>query len=499
MTKRKKCGIITLIMFIIPHFLFFKTVHGGNFMRKTKIICTLGPATDDENVLRQMILAGMNVARLNFSHGDYESHQKRIDVFKKIRKEMGKPVALLLDTKGPEVRIKTFKDGKVTLQEGQLFMLTADEVAGDENRVSVTYKKLTSSLNEGNRILLDDGKLEFVVEKIIGSDIECRVITGGVLSDRKGLNFPGIDLYMPYMDETDKKDLLFGIKNDIDYVAASFVRRADDVITMRKFLDANKGTDIEIIAKIENRDGVNNVDEIINASSGLMVARGDMGIEIDFEELPTIQKMMIKKCYTAGKRVITATQMLESMINNPRPTRAETSDVANAVYDGTSAVMLSGETAVGKYPVETVKTMSRIAKHTENDIDYKKRFNINQPETKTVTDAISHAACTTAHDLNARAIIVVTKQGKSAKNISKYRPNVDIIAATTNEKTYRKLALSWGVYPVMAQIQSNSDALFEHAVKCVSENDYVDKGDIVVIVSGTPLGKPANLLKVHKV
>ena len=304
---------------------------------------------------------------------------------------------------------------------------------------------------------------------------------------------------MPYMDETDKADLLFGIKNDVDYVAASFVRRADDVVLMRKFLDENKGNDIEIIAKIENRDGVNNADEIIQASSGIMVARGDMGIEIDFEELPSIQKMLIKKCYSAGKRVITATQMLESMINNPRPTRAETSDVANAVYDGTSAVMLSGETAVGKYPVETVKTMSRIAKQTENDIDYRTCFAQTLPDTKTVADAVSHAACTTAHDLTARAIIVVTKSGKSARDVSKYRPNVDIIAATTSVKTYRKLALSWGVYPTMAQMQSNSDILFDHAVKCAMEADYIEKNDTVVILSGTPIGHSTNLLKVHEV
>lgn len=468
-------------------------------MRKTKIICTLGPATDDENVLRQMILAGMNVARINFSHGDYESHQKRIDTFKKIRDEMGRPVALLLDTKGPEVRIKTFKNGKVELNNGQQFVLTTDEVEGDETKVSVTYKKLPSNLNEGNIILLDDGKLEFVVEKTEANNVVCRVVTGGVLSDRKSLNFPGVDLYMPYMDETDKADLLFGIKNDVDYVAASFVRRADDVVLMRKFLDENKGNDIEIIAKIENRDGVNNADEIIQASSGIMVARGDMGIEIDFEELPSIQKMLIKKCYSAGKRVITATQMLESMINNPRPTRAETSDVANAVYDGTSAVMLSGETAVGKYPVETVKTMSRIAKQTENDIDYRTCFAQTLPDTKTVADAVSHAACTTAHDLTARAIIVVTKSGKSARDVSKYRPNVDIIAATTSVKTYRKLALSWGVYPTMAQMQSNSDILFDHAVKCAMEADYIEKNDTVVILSGTPIGHSTNLLKVHEV
>ena len=468
-------------------------------MRKTKIVCTLGPATDDENILRQMILSGMNVARLNFSHGDYESHQKRINSFKKVRDELGFPVPLLLDTKGPEVRIKTFKNSKVTLNAGQKFTFTTQDIEGDETMVSVTYKKLPFDLHENDRILLDDGNLEMIVTEIKDHEVVCDVIIGGVLSDRKSLNFPGIELYMPYMDETDKKDLLFGIKNDFDYVAASFVRRAEDIISLRKFLDANGGEDIEIIAKIENRDGVNNIDEIIEASNGIMVARGDMGIEIDFEKLPTLQKMMIKKCYSAGKRVITATQMLESMINNPRPTRAETSDVANAVYDGTSAIMLSGETAVVKYPVETVKTMARIAKATEIDIDYKKNFFDNTLATPTVSDAISHAACTTAHDLNARAVLVVTKSGKSARDMSKFRPKMPIIAATPNIKTYRKLGLSWGVYPVMAQLQSNTDALFEHAINMAFEKDYVEKNDLVVMASGMPVGSPTNVLKVHTV
>lgn len=468
-------------------------------MRKTKIVCTLGPATDDENVLRQMILSGMNVARLNFSHGDYESHQKRIDGFKKIRDELGIPVALLLDTKGPEVRIKTFENGKVELLPNTKFVLTARDVIGTNEIVSITYKKLPYDLQVGNKILLDDGNIELVVTEIKDADIICNVIDGGILSNRKSMNLPGIELYMPYMDDADKSDLLFGIKNDFDYIAASFVRRADDIICMRKFLDENGGNEIEIIAKIENRDGVNNIDSIIEASNGIMVARGDMGVEIDFEELPVIQKMLIKKCYSAGKRVITATQMLESMILNPRPTRAETSDVANAVYDGTSAIMLSGETAVGKFPVEAVKTMARIAKSAERDIDYKKRSKLSSLATPTVHDAIAHATCTTAHDLNARVIIVVTKSGLTARTVSKFRPAVPIIAATTSEKVYKKLALSWGVYPVKAQIQSNTDLLFDHAVKCVVAKEYISKDDIVVIAAGTPLGEPTNLLKVHKV
>ncbi len=465
-------------------------------MRKTKIVCTLGPATDNENVLRQMMLAGMNTARFNFSHGDYESHQKRIDLFKKVRDELGVPVAMLLDTKGPEVRIKTFENGKVILKEGQAFTLTTRDIIGTEEIVSITYKKLPFDLTKGNKILLDDGNIELVVTEIQDTEIICEVLTGGPLSDRKSMNLPGIDLYMPYMDDVDKEDLLFGIKNDFDYIAASFARRADDIVSMRKFLDANGGEEIEIIAKIENREGVNNIDDILAVSSGIMVARGDMGVEIDFEELPTIQKMLIKKCYSAGKRVITATQMLESMISNPRPTRAETSDVANAVYDGTSAIMLSGETAVGKYPVEAVKAMSRIARCAENDIDYKKRFALSTLSAPTIQDAISHATCTTAHDLNARVIIVVTKSGLTARMVSKFRPNMPIVAATPSEKTYRKLALSWGVYPVRADWQSNSDALFSHAIKRVHEENYITKNDLAIIAAGIPMGESTNTLRV---
>ncbi|MBO5408332.1 MAG: pyruvate kinase [Clostridia bacterium] len=465
-------------------------------MRKTKIVCTLGPATDNENVLRQMMLAGMNTARFNFSHGDYESHQKRIDMFKKIRNEMELPVAMLLDTKGPEVRIKTFENGKITLKEGQTFTLTTRDITGNDTIVSVTYKKLPFDLAVGNKILLDDGNIEMVVTKIKDTEIICEVLTGGPLSDRKSMNLPGIDLYMPYMDDVDKEDLLFGIKNDFDYIAASFARRADDIVSMRKFLDANGGEEIEIIAKIENREGVNNIDDILAVSSGIMVARGDMGVEIDFEELPTIQKMLIKKCYSAGKRVITATQMLESMISNPRPTRAETSDVANAVYDGTSAIMLSGETAVGKYPVEAVKAMSRIARSAEMDIDYKKRFTQSTLSAPTIQDAISHAACTTAHDLNARVVIVVTNSGQTARMVSKFRPNMPIVAATPNEKTYRKLALSWGVYPVKAELQTNSDALFAHAIKRVHEENFITKNDLAIIAAGIPMGESTNTLRV---
>ena len=468
-------------------------------MRKTKIVCTLGPATDNNDILRQMLIHGMNVARLNFSHGDYESHKVRVQSFKKIRDELSIPAALLLDTKGPEVRIKTFKDKKVELVKGQKFILTTNEVEGTNEIVSVTYKKLPFDISIGSKILLDDGNIMMIVTEISGNDIICEIKDGGTLSDRKSMNLPGIDLYMPYMDQTDKNDVLFGIENDFDYIAASFVRNASDVNTMRKFLDENGGSHIEIIAKIENRDGVDNIDEIIEASNGIMVARGDMGVEIDFEELPIIQKMLIKKCYTAGKRVITATQMLESMITNPRPTRAETSDVANAVYDGTSAVMLSGETAVGKYPVETVKTMASIARSAEDDIDYIKRFNMASLATPTISDAISHAACTTAHDLDAKAVIVVTTSGTTARMVSKFRPSVPIIAATTSESTYRKLALSWGVHPIMAEVQSNSDALFDHAVKRAYDAELISKNDTVVIEAGTPHGKGSDILKVQVV
>ncbi len=401
-------------------------------MRKTKIVCTLGPSTDNEEVMRQMMLEGMNVARCNFSHGVYEEHKKRMDMVKKIRKEVKKPVAILLDTKGPEVRVRQFKNGKITLQEGQLFTLTSEEVEGTEEKVSVTYSRLYEDLEVGMTVLIDDGLIEMKVEKVEKTNIVCRVINGGVVSNNKGINVPDVNLSMPYLSDKDREDILFGIEQDVDFVAASFVQCKEDILQLRRLLDKNGGEEIKIISKIENLQGVENIDEIIEVSDGIMIARGDMGVEIPYEEVPVIQKMIIKKVYQVGKQVITATQMLESMIKNPRPTRAEATDIANAVYDGTSAIMLSGETAAGAYPVEAVKTMVRIAERTEQDVDYRKRFfNHDRKANPDVTDAICHATCTTALDLSAKAIVTVTKSGRSARMIAGYRPASSIIGCAT--------------------------------------------------------------------
>jgi len=471
-------------------------------MRRTKIVCTLGPATDNINVLRKLMENGMNVARLNFSHGTYEEQQKRIDNFKKIRNELKLPVALLLDTKGPEIRIGNFKDKSVELKEGQRFTLTTREVEGNNEIVSVSYQGLHNDVFRGNRILIDDGLIELVVEEVNGRDIVCTVKNGGKISNHKGVNVPGVAIKMPYLSKKDEEDILFGIKNDFDFVAASFVRTAYDVLEIKKLLEKNGGNDMQIIAKIENREGVDNIDDIIKISDGIMIARGDMGVEIPLEELPVIQKMLIEKCYKAGKKVITATQMLDSMIRNPRPTRAETTDVANAIYDGTSAIMLSGETAVGKYPLESLITMARIAERTENSIDYKKRFALSQFNlVPNVTNAISHATCTTAHDLGAAAIISVTKTGYTARMVSKFRPDCPIIATTVSEKVYRQLALSWGVYPMLSELKETTDELFEEAVDRALESGIVKNGDLVVITAGIPVGisGTTNILKVHLV
>jgi len=458
-------------------------------MRRTKIVCTLGPATDNPEVLRKMMENGMNVARLNFSHGTHEEQQKRVDIFKKIRDELNLPVALLLDTKGPEIRIGNFIDHEVELKEGQTFVLTTREVEGTNEIVSVTYSELHNDVSRGNKILIDDGLIELVVQDIQDRDMICTVKNGGKISNHKGINVPGAAIKIPYLSEKDKEDILFGIKNDVDFIAASFVRTAYDVLEIRKVLEKNGGSDIQIIAKIENREGVNNIDEIIKVSDGIMVARGDMGVEIPLEELPIIQKLLIEKCYKAGKKVITATQMLDSMIRNPRPTRAETTDVANAIYDGTSAIMLSGETAVGKYPVESLITMSRIAERTESSIDYKKRFSMEQFNVvPNVTNAISHATCTTAHDLGAAAIISVTKTGHTARMVSKFRPSCPIIATTVSKKVYRQLALSWGVYPMLSDLKETTDELFEEAVDRALESGIVKNGDLVVITAGVPVG-----------
>lgn len=471
-------------------------------MRKTKIVCTLGPATDNEEVLRQMMLEGMNVARCNFSHATYDEHKKRMDMIKKLRKEVGQPVAILLDTKGPEVRVKNFKDGRVTLEEGQLFTLTADEVEGTKDKVSVTYNRLYEDLEVGMRVLIDDGLIEMTVEQVDCTNIVCRVINGGVVSNHKGVNVPDVDLSMPYISDKDREDILFGISQDVDFIAASFVQKKEDILQLRRLLEKNGGSDIKIIAKIENAQGVTNIDDIIEVSDGIMVARGDMGVEIPYEEVPVIQKKIIKKVYRTGKQVITATQMLESMIKNPRPTRAETTDVANAVYDGTSAIMLSGETAAGAYPVEAVKTMVRIAERTEQDVDYRKRFYQSARETDTdITNAICHASCTTALDLNAKAIVTVTKSGTSARMLSKYRPESDIISCATTEKVCRQLSLTWGVTPIVIKEEKEVFHLFDKAIQAAVKMKLLGAGDLTVITSGVPIGVSGttNMMKVQVV
>lgn len=469
-------------------------------MRKTKIICTLGPATDDDKVLKELVNSGMDVARFNFSHGDHDTHKMRLDKIKKLREESGKPVAAMLDTKGPEVRVCTFKDGKTEIKRGDTFTLTTRKVEGNNEIVQITFADLPKDVSVGTTILIDDGLIELKVIELNDTDIKCEVINGGVISNSKGVNVPDVNLSMPYLSERDKEDLLFGIEQGFDFIAASFVRTAGDVLQIKRFLEENNCYSIKIIAKIENSQGVEHIDEIIQVSDGIMVARGDMGVEIPNEEVPVIQKMIIKKVYNAGKQVITATQMLDSMMKNPRPTRAETADVANAIYDGTSAIMLSGETAAGMFPVESLQTMVRIAVRTERDIDYRKRFTaLERKANPDVTDAISHATCTTAHDINAKAIVTVTKSGRTARMISRYRPACDIMACTTYENVCRQLNLSWGVTPVLINEEQDTFELFDNAVKTIENKAYVKTDDLVVITAGVPLGMSGttNMLKVH--
>jgi pyruvate kinase len=471
-------------------------------MTKTKIICTLGPATDQPGILDSLVQEGMSVARFNFSHGNYEEHEKRLNALKEARTKYQKPIAALLDTKGPEIRVKSFKAGKVELKPEQLFRLCFGDVEGNEEQVTITCKELYKDVSVGKRILLDDGLIEMQVEAIEGKDIVCRVVNGGIVSNNKGVNVPDVHLSLPYVSEKDRNDILFGIAKDFDFVAASFVRRADDVRQIRKILVDNGGKNIEIISKIENREGVDNIDEIIEVSDGIMIARGDMGVEIASEEVPVIQKMIIKKVYEAGKKVITATQMLDSMMKNPRPTRAETTDVANAIYDGTSAIMLSGETAAGRYPVEALQTMMRIATRTEQDIDYRKRFfGYDHKASTNITDAICHATCTTAHDLNASAILTVTKTGTSARMISRYRPGCQIIGCTIDEKVGRQLNLSWGVRPLLIMEENDVIELFNHSVSNARDYGFLNPGELVVITSGVPLGMAGttNMIKVQTV
>lgn len=469
-------------------------------MRKTKIICTLGPSTDKGDVLEKLMLSGMNVARLNFSHDTYENQKKRIDKVKALRTKHNLPVACLLDTKGPEIRLKTFKDERVTLEMGQDFCLTTRDVEGTKDIVSVTHKDLHKDIHVGSSILIDDGLVGLKVVAIKGQDIHCKVENGGTISNRKGVNIPGVELSIPFMSEKDKEDLLFGIKQDVDFVAASFTRTADDIKEMKAFLKANGGEDIRIIAKIENSQGVDNIDSIIEACEGIMVARGDMGVEIPIEEVPIIQKMIIKKAYHAGKVVVTATQMLDSMMSHPRPTRAEATDVANAIYDGTSAIMLSGETAAGDYPVEAVETMVRIALRTEADINYISRLRARKTNEKpSITDAISHTACLMAGDLNATSIVTVTKSGRTARMISKYRPQSPIIGGCMSDKVCRQLNLSWGVIPLKVEEKQDADELFDHALERSKEAGLIQEGDTVVLTAGVPLGiaGTTNLLKAH--
>lgn len=478
-------------------------------MRKTKIICTLGPSTDNPAIIREMMKSGMDVARINMSHQNHQSHLARINMVKEIRRELGLPVAILIDTKGPEIRLGTIKD-KPLLKPGDRFILTTKEAEGEYKpgegfgtmNASVSYSGICRDVIPGGKILIDDGLIELRVDKTTETEIYSTVINGGYISSNKGINIPDVKLSMPFMSERDRNDIRFACEVEADFIAASFIRRADDVLQVRHELERNNNHSIRIIAKIENLEGVENIDEIIRVSDGIMIARGDLGVEIEFEKLPSIQKSLILKGYNSGLQVITATQMLDSMMKNPRPTRAETTDVANAIYDGTSAIMLSGETAAGAYPVESVRTMARIAIRTEQDINYKKRFAardmIDQPN---VTNAISHATVTTAHDLGAAAILTVTKSGATARMISKYRPACPIICCTPSEATMRQMNMSWGVTPIMTEEKATIDDLFEHAVDKATKAGLLKSGDLVVITAGAPLGisGTTNLLKVHLV
>lgn len=474
-------------------------------MKKTKIVCTLGPATDDDATIEQMLRNGMNVARLNFSHGTHEEHKQRIERFRRIRDRLELPAAILLDTRGPEVRICTFENDETFLEDGQLFTLTAREVPGSNEIVSVTSDVLSKCLNVGDKVLIDDGRIRTEVTEINGLDVICRVINGGRLTNRKGVNVPGVSLDLPYLSEKDKEDILFGIQQDVDFIAASFCRTEKDVIQLRNFLNYHSGHSIKIIAKIENLEGITNFDEILEQADGIMVARGDMGVEVPFEQLPGLQKRFIRSCYLSGKMVIVATQMLESMINNTNPTRAEISDVANAVFDGTSAVMLSGETTIGKYPARTVKVMAQIVLKAEHDALEQKTMIQGRYEksdyvidSSDITGAICDATCTTAHDLQAKAIIAATKTGKSARLIAKFRPVQPIVATTPETKTFHQLALAWGVYPVLSLEQESLDHLFQHAIDCARQFGFVEKGDLVVIAAGSPLAAGStNMLKVQ--
>ena len=461
-------------------------------MKKTKIVCTLGPASETEEVISAMADAGMNVARINFSHGTHEEHAQKIAIIKKVREQKNIPLPILLDTKGPEFRIKTFQNGKVFLKEGDTFTFTTEDIVGDETRVAVSYQGICADMNPGDKILLNNGLMVFEVVKAQAPNVVCKVVIGGELSNRKSMFFPEKQLNLTYLSEQDKSDLLFGIEHQVDFVACSFVSKAQDILDVRNFLHENGSDDIDLIAKIENRAGVNNLESILEVSDGIMIGRGDMGVEIPYEELPDIQKTIINACRMAGKRCITATEMLESMIKQPRPTRAEISDVANAVYDGSSAVMLSGETAAGLYPVQAVAAMARIAQQAESKQQFIQTIEESRYRIRGLADALSHSACTLARDVGAKAIVVCTRTGGTAKMVSRFRPMIDIIGMTTDERSYRKLALSWGVLPVMSEEYNSVDVLF-HFAKCAArDSGLVKKGDTIVITGGTPNGKSGN-------
>ena len=470
-----------------------------NDIKRTKIVCTLGPASQSEEVLKELMLNGLNVCRFNFSHGSHEEHKGRIDMVKKVREELNKPIAILLDTKGPEIRTGNFADPEVLLEEGSEFTITMDEVVGTKEICTVSYKGLADDVKEGDTILIDDGLVGLRVKSVENGNIKCIVENSGIVKNHKGVNVPGVKINLPAITPKDISDIEFGIKEGIDMIAASFVRKASDVLAIREILEKNNAGDVLILSKIENQEGVENIDEILQVSDGIMVARGDLGVEIPTEEIPIVQKMIIKKCNELAKPVITATQMLDSMIRNPRPTRAEVTDVANAIYDGTDAIMLSGETAAGKYPVEAVKVMASIAKRIEQTLDYDRMLKEKGSKNVTVTDAISHATCTTAVDLNASAIITSTSSGYTAKMVSKFRPQAPIIAATSNEAVMRRLALTRGVYPIKSALAGNTDEVIEKSIEASIESGYVKNGELVVITAGVPVGVSGttNLIKVH--
>ena len=470
-------------------------------MRKTKIICTLGPSTDKDGVLRELIANGMNVARFNFSHGSHEEHKGRLDLLKSLREELGKPVAALLDTKGPEIRLKDFKNGTEMLEAGQTFTLTTRDVEGTKEICSITYKDLPQDVAPGGTIMLDDGLIKLQIQTVNDTDIVCTVLNNGKIKNKKGVNVPGVHLSMPYMSQRDRDDIIFGAQQGFDFIAASFVRTAQDVYDIRNLLN-EYDSDIRIIAKIENREGVNNIDSILAAADAVMVARGDLGVEIDFTELPGIQKNIIERSFSFGKPIVTATQMLDSMIVNPRPTRAEISDVANAIYDGTSAIMLSGETAAGAYPVEALKTMSAIAERTENEVHYRDNRLVDAGNGQiSVSDATAHAACLTAKDVNASAIVTVSESGNTARLLSKYRPAQPIIACVMNEQVQRQLAISWGITPLMMALAHSTDELIEMSTSLAKENGYLHDGELAVVTAGVPVGVSGttNMIKIHMI